>query len=202
MSHWHQKVSISIIFTIETLSKPWSCRRAREWARLGVVPLSWSLSNKQLGAVNFVKLLCTSPNHLLPRYQDSGPICSLVYSLVLPHVSGLHNLANVKKGILEWRHCQCMSYMSLNRLRACLFHKSHSSFNAYSMWCVRLVPHALPYDWSQLHPSNQRCCQVVDCAWFQKHCEWIGPAYSANPLARGYDALKEWWLLLKALSSM
>ena len=30
------------------------------------------------------------------------------------------------------------------------------------MWYVMLVPHALSYDWSQMHPNNQRCCRVVD----------------------------------------
>ena len=35
------------------------------------------------------------------------------------------------------------------------------------MWCVTLIPHTLQCDWSQLHPSNQRCYRVFDCSWLQ-----------------------------------
>ena len=77
--------------------------------------------------------------------------------------------------------------------------KSHSSLNAYSVWCIALVPYALPCDWSQLHstcrPSNQRCCRVVRLCVITKICEWISPAFSAQ----AYDALKEWWLLPRIL---
>ena len=45
----------------------------------------------------------------------------------------------------------------------------------YSVWCVTLVPHALPYDWSQLHPSNQRCWRVVNHAWLQKFVNELAP---------------------------
>ena len=46
-----------------------------------------------------------------------------------------------------------------------LHHKSHSSFNAYNVWYVMLMPHALLCDWSQLYPSNQCCCRVVTKIW-------------------------------------
>ena len=49
----------------------------------------------------------------------------------------------------------------------------------------------------RMHPSNQRCCWVVQSWTFTKICEWIDPAYSANLLAQAYDALKERWLPLK-----
>ena len=52
------------------------------------------------------------------------------------------------------------------------------------MWCITLVPHALPCDWSQLHPCNQHCCRVVWLCVITKICEWIGPAYSAKLWAR------------------
>ena len=58
------------------------------------------------------------------------------------------------------------------------------------------MPHALPCDWLQLHPSNECCCQVVWLCMITKICEWIGPPYSANLLERVYDSLKERWLLL------
>ena len=48
----------------------------------------------------------------------------------------------------------------------------------------------------RMHPSNQCYCWVVQSLVFTIICEWIGPAYSANLLARAYDALKERWLLL------
>ena len=62
------------------------------------------------------------------------------------------------------------------------------------MWCITLVPQALPCDWSQLHPSNQLCCRVVWLCTITAICEWIGPAYSANLLTRAFNALKERWL--------
>ena len=84
---WHK--------TIEMLSKPGSCGRAREWRRLGVEPLTQLLSNKWLGEVPFVELLCTSPNRMLLSNQNKGSTPSLAHSLVLPHDPGLHNLTNV-----------------------------------------------------------------------------------------------------------
>ena len=46
------------------------CGKAREWASLGIDPLSWLLINKLLGKVNFDKLLHISPNCLLVSNQD------------------------------------------------------------------------------------------------------------------------------------
>ena len=66
----------------------------------------------------------------------------------------------------------------------------------FCVWCVALVPYALPCDWSQLHPSNQCCCRVVLCAWLQKFVNELVPHTEARVLLWAYDALKEWWLLL------
>ena len=61
--------------------------------------------------------------------------------------------------------------------------------------------HALPCDWSQLLPSNQRCCRVVRLWVITKICEWIGPAYSANLLTQACNTLKERWFLAKKVFS-
>ena len=62
------------------------------------------------------------------------------------------------------------------------------------MWCVTLVPHALPCDWPQLYSSNKCCCQggPLLCV-ITKICDWIGPVYSANLFPQAYNP---WWLLL------
>ena len=78
-------LSCSKEVSLETLCKPGPCARAREWARLGVDPVSWLLSNIWLGEVHFVKLLRTSPNWLLLSNQDKGSTPSLAHSLALPH---------------------------------------------------------------------------------------------------------------------
>ena len=38
---------------------------------------------------------------------------------------------------------------------------SHCSFNAYNMWCVTLVPHAMPCDWSGCTLATSAVCRVV-----------------------------------------
>ena len=44
------------------------------------------------------------------------------------------------------------------------------------MWCVTLVPHALPCDWSHLHPGNQPCCRVVwSCVITKKIVDELAP---------------------------
>ena len=69
--------------------------------------------------------------------------------------------------------------------------KSHLSFNAYSHSGIMLVPCALPCDWLQLHPSNQRCCREVRSCIITKICERICPAYSPNLLAQACGTLKK-----------
>ena len=95
--------------------------------------------------------------------------------------------------LVEWNILSFTSWKYLYHCNHKLSSFVYHSFNTYSMWCVMLVPHTLLCDWSQLHPSNQRCCQVVWLCMITKICEWI---YSANPLAPAHHALKERWLLL------
>ena len=66
--------------------------RGREWATLGVHPLSWLLSNNQLEKVPFVSVPHTSSNWLLLSKQDKGCTPSVAHSLALPLGPTLLNL--------------------------------------------------------------------------------------------------------------
>ena len=76
--------------------------------------------------------------------------------------------------------CQCFEYWTHDHQHCRLwlkFHAHHHSFNKFqsldSVWCITLVPHALPYDWPRLHPSKQRCCWVAGLCAITEFCEWI-----------------------------
>ena len=58
--------------------------RGREWATLGVHPLSWLLSNNRLEKVPFVSVPHTSSNRLLLSNQVKGCNPSVAHSLALP----------------------------------------------------------------------------------------------------------------------
>ena len=60
--------------------------RGREWATLGVHPLSWLLSNNRLEKVPFVSVPHTSSNRLLLSNQDKGCTPSVAHSLALPRL--------------------------------------------------------------------------------------------------------------------
>ena len=68
--------------------------RGREWATLGVHPLSWLLSNNRLEKVPFVSVPYTSSNRLLLSNQDKGCTPSVAHSLALPLGPTLLNLWN------------------------------------------------------------------------------------------------------------
>ena len=72
--------------------KPGGGGRRREWATLGVHPLSWLLSNNWLEKVPFVSVPHTSSNRLLLSNQDKGCTPSVVHSLALPLGPALLNL--------------------------------------------------------------------------------------------------------------
>ena len=69
--------------------------RGREWATLGVHPLSWILSNNRLEKVPFVSVPHTSSNRLLLSNQDKGCTPSVAHSLPLPLGPALLNLWTV-----------------------------------------------------------------------------------------------------------
>ena len=64
----------------------------REWATLGVHPLSWLLSNNRLKKAPFVSVPHTSSNRLLLSNQDKGCTPSVAHSLALPLGPALLNL--------------------------------------------------------------------------------------------------------------
>ena len=72
--------------------KPGGRGRGREWATLGVHPLSWLLSNNRLEKVPFVSVPYTSSNRLLLSNQDKGCTPSVAHSLALPLGPALLNL--------------------------------------------------------------------------------------------------------------
>ena len=69
--------------------------RWREWATLGVHPLSWLLSNNWLEKVPVVSVPHTSSNRLLLSNQDKGCTPSVAHSLPLPPGPALLNLWTV-----------------------------------------------------------------------------------------------------------
>ena len=69
------------ISSIERFSRAGPRGRGREWATLGVHPLSWLLSNNRLEKVPFVSVLHASSNRLLLSNQDKGCTPSVAHSL-------------------------------------------------------------------------------------------------------------------------
>ena len=78
--------------------KPGGRGRGREWATLGVHPLSWLPSNNRLEKVPFVSVPHTSSNRLLLSNQDKGCTPCVAHSLGLPLGPALLNLWSI-----EWR---------------------------------------------------------------------------------------------------
>ena len=73
-----------MLYTWQVEQKPGGRGRGREWATLGVHPLSWLLSNNRLEKVPFVSVPHTSSNRLLLSNQDKGCTPSVTHSLALP----------------------------------------------------------------------------------------------------------------------
>ena len=79
--------------------------RGREWATLGVHPLSWLLSNNRLENVAFVSVPHISSNRLLPSNQDKGCTPNVAHSLALPLGPTLLNLWTDYKKMLYFTLC-------------------------------------------------------------------------------------------------
>ena len=75
--------------------------RGREWATLGVHPLSWLLSNNWLEKVPFVSVPHTSSDRLLLSNQDKECTPSVAHSLALPLGPALLNLWTDTRRILN-----------------------------------------------------------------------------------------------------
>ena len=83
---------ISLI--VQRFSRAGPRGRGREWATLGVHPLSWLLSNNRLEKVPVVNVPHTSSNRLLLSNQDKGCTPSVAHSLPLPLGPALLNLSS------------------------------------------------------------------------------------------------------------
>ena len=85
------RVKDSGVDKVQRFSRTGPRGRGREWAPLGVHPLSWLLSNEK---VSFVSAPHTSSNRLLLSNQDKGCTPSVSHSLPLPLGPALLNLSN------------------------------------------------------------------------------------------------------------
>ena len=104
---WHEGVKRSCICANERWQveqKPGGRGRGREWATLGVHPLSWLLSNNRLEKVPFVSVPHTSSYLLLLSNQDKGCTPSVAHSLPLPLGPALLNLWSVLVHVATWSH--------------------------------------------------------------------------------------------------
>ena len=80
---------------VERFSRAGPRGRGREWATLGVHPLSWLLSNNRLEKVPVVSVPHISSNQLLLSNQDKRCTPSVAHSLPLPLGPPLLNLWNI-----------------------------------------------------------------------------------------------------------
>ena len=92
LSEWHIR---------QVEQKPGGRGSGREWATLGVHPLSWLLSNNRLEKLPFVSVPHTSSNWLLLSNQDKGCTPSVAHSLALPLGPALLNLWTIDKFALQ-----------------------------------------------------------------------------------------------------
>ena len=81
---------------IERFSRAGPRGRGREWATLGVYPLSWLLSNNRLEEVCGTLTTGTFSSRLLLSNQDKGCTPSVAHSLPLPLGPALLNLWNIE----------------------------------------------------------------------------------------------------------
>ena len=90
--HRHVAQSSALI-PFQRFSRAGPRGRGREWATLGVHPLSWLLSNNRLEKVPVVSVPHTPSNRLLLSNQDKGCTLSVAHSLPLPLGPALLNLS-------------------------------------------------------------------------------------------------------------
>ena len=95
---YHVVQNIGVLWvpiTIQRFSRVEPRGRGREWATLGVHPLSWLLSNNRLEEVCSTLTTGTFSSRLLLSNQDKGCTPSVAHSLPLPLGPALLNLSNV-----------------------------------------------------------------------------------------------------------
>ena len=93
----HARVNMNLS-SVERFSRAGPRGRGREWATLGVHPLSWLLSNNRLEEVCGTLTTGTFSSRLLLSNQDKGCTPSVAHSLALPLGPALLNLWNFFKG--------------------------------------------------------------------------------------------------------
>ena len=89
--------------SLERFSRAGPKGRGREWATLGVHPLSWLLSNNRLEEVCGTLTTDTFSNRLLLSNQDKGCTPSVAHSLPLPLGPALLNLWNLTQRVFMWK---------------------------------------------------------------------------------------------------
>ena len=132
------------MYIVERFSRAGPRGRGREWATLGVHPLSWLLSNNRLEKVPFVSVLHTSSNRLMLSNQDKGCTPSVAHSLLLPLGPGLLNL---------WSVCMYMHVCGICKIDHCI----------HIHWCIPMgLGHNDPWVESHMWPQQM---------WGQSHLE-------------------------------
>ena len=92
---WLVQGSYAETYTVQRFSRAGPRGRGREWATLGVHPLSWLLSNNRLEEVCSTLTKGTSSNRLLLSNQDKRSTPSVAHSLPLPLGPALLNLSTI-----------------------------------------------------------------------------------------------------------
>ena len=98
----HAKHQYTRDFVLQRFSRAGPRGRGREWATLGVHPLSWLLSNNRLEEVCSTLTKGTFSSRLLLSNQDKGCTPSVAHSLPLPLGPALLNLSTVNSTCLQW----------------------------------------------------------------------------------------------------
>ena len=107
---------------IQRFSRAGPRGRAREWATLGVHPLSWLLSNNRLEEVCGTLTKGTFSSRLLLSNQDKGCTPSVAHSLPLPLPPGFCST------------CQLCSRLSFDRASSKMGLDITANFKLYGLW--------------------------------------------------------------------
>ena len=137
--------------TIQRFSRAGPRGRGREWATLGVHPLSWLLSNNRLEKVPVVSVPHTSSNRLLLGNQDKGCTPSVAHSLPLPLGPALLNLSNYNKRMLIPQDCVVLWMYCMTVVRVKKEQKFVQSLMAFGTSNISSPLHLLYWTWGFPH---------------------------------------------------
>ena len=151
--------------------KPGGRGRGREWATLGVHPLSWLLSSNRLEKVPFVSVPHTSSNRLLLSNQGKGCTPSVAHSLALPLGPALLNLWTVVKESALRIRSTCIPTLLGEREDVCLEH----GYWSYEGWSKGLTIFFL-FTWMYLYKGGSvyicHLCLSYHVIWTVLHA-WL-----------------------------